>query len=130
MRVSGVSRSLQRQGKGPEQTSSCLGHLTVQRENERGREACKISQRISKQTAKYGLNEVEKELPGGNSSSFVQGLLCGAAVPGVLHKTSTTAQTFSLAVFSLHPLSFSVVLNFLQFLGKSGHKEKIDIIKT
>lgn len=94
----------------------------MQGESESGHKACKISQSILKRTAKYGLNEVEKELPGGNSSSFVQGLLCDAAVPGVLHKTSTTAQTFSLTVFLLHPLSFSVVLDFLQFLGKSGHK--------
>lgn len=124
MRVSGVSGNLQGQGKGSEQTSSCLGHLRVQRESERGHEACKVSQRILKQTAQYGLNEVEKELPGGSSSSFVQGLLCDAAVLGVLHKTNTTAHTFSLTGFLLHPLSFSLVLDFLQFLGKSGHKEK------
>lgn len=74
----GISKNLQRQGKGSEQTSSCLGHLTVRRGSERGRKACKTSQRILKQTAKYGLNGVEKELPGGSSSSFVQGLLCAA----------------------------------------------------
>lgn len=45
--------------------------------------------RILKQRAQYGLNEVEKELPGRSSSSFVQGLLCDAEVLGVLHKTST-----------------------------------------
>lgn len=73
MRVSGVSGNLQGQGKGTEQTSLCLGHLTVQRESESGHEACKVSQRILKQTAKYGLNEVEKELPGGNSSSLCKG---------------------------------------------------------
>jgi len=39
-------------------------------------------------------------------------------------KTSTIVQTFSLTVFLLHPLSFSLVLVFLQFLGKSGLKEK------
>lgn len=126
MTVSGVSRNLQGQGKGSEQTSSCLGHLTVQRESGSGHEARKISQRILKQTAKYGLNEVEKELPSGNSSSFVQGLLCDAAVLGVLHKTSTTSQIFSMTIFLLHPVSSSAVLDFLQFLGKSGHREKID----
>lgn len=34
--------------------------------------------------------------------------------------------TFSLTVFLLHPLSFSLVPVFLQFLGKSECKEKIN----
>lgn len=51
----------------------------------------------------------------------MQGLLHDAAVPRGVVKTS---MIFSLTVFLLHPLSFSSVLVFLQFLGKSGHKEK------
>lgn len=88
------SRNLQGQGKASEQTSSCLGHFTVQRESECGHEACKVSQRILKQTAKYGLNEVEKELPGGNSSSFVQGLLCDAACWGCCTKPAQLHRHF------------------------------------
>lgn len=56
----------------------------------------------------------------------MQGLLHDAAVPRGVAKPCRIVQTFSKTVFLLHPLSFSLVPVFLQFLRKSGHKVKIE----